>query len=88
MVRLRREVRSQTEYILRIDCHIFSNMSVREPSHNSDHYMVLGCLYSAAIREHAEYLERHMCLPLQPPTSLTREDGIFAALRRAIPKPR
>ena len=26
-------------------------------------------------------------IPLRPPTEPTREDGIFAALRRAVPKP-
>ena len=26
-------------------------------------------------------------MPLRPPTEPTREDGIFAALRRALPKP-
>ena len=26
-------------------------------------------------------------MPLRPPTEPTREDGIFAALRRAVPKP-
>ena len=57
------------------------------PRHNSDHYMVLGCLRSAPLREHFSYLGERKRLPLQPPTALKREDGIFAALRRAIPKP-
>ena len=42
-----REVWSRTDYILRTDRHLFWNVSVRDPRHNSDHYMVLGCLLIA-----------------------------------------
>ena len=42
-----REVRSRTEYILGTDHCLFRNVAVREPWHNSDHYMVMGCLSSA-----------------------------------------
>ena len=47
----------------------------------------MGCLRSAAKREHAKYLSGRKKLPLQPPAEPTREAGIFAALRRAVPKP-
>ena len=40
-------MRSQTEYILGMDRRLFRNVTVRDPWHNSDHYMVLGCLPSA-----------------------------------------
>ena len=49
--------------------------------------MAVGCLSSAPAREHAKYLTGLNKLPLQPPTDPTREGGIFAALRRAAPKP-
>ena len=42
MVRLGREVRSQTDYILGTYFHIFRNVAVLEPMHNLDHYLVLG----------------------------------------------
>ena len=48
-----REVRYRTNYILGTDRHLFGNVSVRDPMHNSDHYMVLGCLHSASLKEHA-----------------------------------
>ena len=80
-------VRSRTDYILGTDCRLFYNMFVREPRHNTDHYMVLGCLRSSPEREHTKYLTGRKRLPLQPPSAPTREDGIFAALRRAVPKP-
>ena len=82
-----REVRSRTDYILGADCRLFGNVSVRDPRHKSDHYMVMGCLQSAPLKEHARYLRGSKRLPLRPPTALTREDGISAALRRAVPKP-
>ena len=49
--------------------------------------MVMGCLISAPLRERAKYLGGRKRLPLRPPTALTREDRIFAALRRLFPKP-
>ena len=76
-------------YLLGIYCMLYSlNFSVRDPRHNSDHFMVLGCLHSAPLREHARYLGGSKRLPLHPPTAPTREDGLCAALRRANPKPK
>ena len=86
VIRMGREVRSRTDYILGTYCRLFCNLSVRYPRHNSDHYMVLGCLLSAPLRYHSSYLGGRKQLPLRPPTALTREDGIFAVLRRAVPK--
>ena len=37
MVRLGRELRSRTDYILGTDRRLFRNASVRDPRHNSDH---------------------------------------------------
>ena len=82
-----KEVRSQMYYILGMDRRLFWNVSVQDPRHNSDHYMVMGCLHSASLGEHAKYLGGSKWLPLQPPTSHMREDGIFAALQRAVPNP-
>ena len=86
MVWAGREVRSRTDYILGMDRHLFWNFSVWDPRHNSDHYMVLGCLHIAPLREHARYLGGSKRLPLRPLTVLTREGRISAALRRSIPK--
>ena len=60
--------------------------SVQDPRHNSDHYMMLGCLPSASLAEHKKYLGGRKNLPLRPPKEPTREDDGFTALRRAIPK--
>ena len=72
MVRLGREVRSRTDYILGVYWRLFRNVTARDPRHNSDHYLVIGCLCSATLIEHTEYLVRRMWIPLRPPTTPTR----------------
>ena len=64
MVKEGKLVRYRTYYILGTDCHLFWNVSVWDPRHNTDHYMVLGCLCSANMREHTKYLTGHKRLPL------------------------
>ena len=59
-----REVRSRTVYILGTDRRLFWNVSVWDPRHNSDHYMVLGCLHRASLREHSRFLGGRKRLPL------------------------
>ena len=81
-------MRSWTDYILGTYFRLFGNISVRDPRHNSDHYMVLSCLHSASLRENARYLRGRKRLPLCPPNEPTREDTLFAALLRDFPKPR
>ena len=88
MIREGREVQSRTDYILETDRRLFGNVSIRDPRHNSDHYMVLGFLHNASLKEHARYLGGRKKLPLFPPTKPTREDTISAALQRAVTKPR
>ena len=77
-------MRYRTDYILGTDSSIFRNVSVRDPWHNLDHYMVLGCLTSAALMEHKWYLGGQKKLPLRTPTEPMREDDTFAALRMAV----
>ena len=83
-----REVRSRMDYILGKDCCLICNVSIWDPRHNLDHYLVPGCLRGTPMREHSKYLRRHKRTPLRPLTTLTREDGLFAALRRAVPNPK
>ena len=87
MVREGKVFRSRMDYILGIDRRLFWNVSVRELRHNTDHYMALVCLRSAPEREHARYLLGRKKLPLCPLAEPTREEGIFAALRRAVTNP-
>ena len=80
MIWVGREVRSRTDYILGTDCRLFGNFSVRDPRNNLDHYIVIGCIHSTPPKEHFRYLGWSKWLPLHPPTALTREEKIFAAL--------
>ena len=87
MVREGRVIRSRTDYLLGTDRSLFRNVAVRDPRHNSDHYMVVGHLRSETAREHARYIKGRRNMPLQPPKEPTREDELFGDLRRAVPKP-
>ena len=89
MVRKGRVVQSRTDYILGSDLRIFQNVAVRDPRHNSDHLMVIGCLCGAYLTQHSRYLGYRMRLSLQPPVCQTRmrAEKIFAELRHAVLKP-
>ena len=87
MVRGGKAVRSRTDYILGTDRSLFRNVAVRDPRHNSDHYMVMGLLRGGTVREHIRYIAGRRRLPLKPPKRPTREDSLFGDLRRAVPKP-
>ena len=50
MVRLGREVRSWTDYILGTDCCLVRNVAAWDPRNNLEHYMVIGCLRSSPLR--------------------------------------
>ena len=50
MVRGGKAVRSRTDYILGTDRSLFRNVAVRDPRHNSDHYMVMGLLRGGTVR--------------------------------------
>ena len=84
-----RVVRSRRDYILRSDHQIFQNVAVRDPRHNSDHFMVVGSLCGTSPREHSHYLRSRTRLPLRPPRHQTsmRADDLFAELWCAVPKP-
>ena len=66
MIWVGKEVRSRTDYILGTDRRLFLNVSVRDPRHNSYHYIVLGCIRSAPLREKSTYLGGRKLLPLRP----------------------
>ena len=87
MVREGRVIRYQTDYLLRTDRSLFRNVAVRDPRHNSDHYMVMGHLRSETAQEHAQYIRWWRKMPLQPPKEPTREDELFGDLRQVVPKP-
>ena len=82
-----REVCPQTEYILGTHSCLFHHLVVWDARHNTDHYLVLGCLCRAAPAAHLRYLGKRTCFPIRPPATPYKADRIFAELRRAIPRP-
>ena len=80
-------VRSRTEYILGTDRRLFKNVSVRDPRHNTDQYMVLGCLSGAPLKATRRYQGGRKRWPVWPPAKPSQTDTLFVALRRAVPKP-
>ena len=72
MVREGRVIRSRTDYLIGTDRSLLRNVAVRDPRHNSDHYMVVGHLRSETAREHARYIKGRRNMPLKPPKEPTR----------------
>ena len=66
MVRMGREVRSRMDSVLGKYRRLFRNIFVWDIWHNSDHYLVLGCLRSTTLMEHTQYFRRIMRIPLRP----------------------
>ena len=87
MVREGKAVRSRTDYILGTDRSLFRNEAVRDPRHNSDHYMVMGLLRGGTGWEHAKYIAGRRRIPMKPPKRPTQEDELFGDLRLAVLKP-
>ena len=87
MVRGGKAVRSRTDYILGIDRRLFTNVAVRDPRYNSDHYMVMGLLRGGTAKAHENYVAGRRKVPMQLQRRPTREDELFGDLRRAVLKP-
>ena len=87
MVRGGKAVRSWTDYILGTDPSLFTNVAVRDPRYNSDHYMVMGLLRGGTARVHDKYIAGRRKVPMQPRGRPTQEDELFGDLRRAVLKP-
>ena len=78
---------SQTDYLLGTDRSLFRNVAVRDPRHNSDHYMVVVHLQNETAQEHTKYIKGWRKMSLKPQNDPMRQDELFGDLRRAVPKP-
>ena len=67
MLRGSRDMKYHTYYLTGTDPYIFQKVYVRDARHNTDHYLVLGCLYGYSATEHYRYLGHQWRFPLQPP---------------------
>ena len=87
MLRKDQEVKSWADCILGTYRHLFQNLSSRYPRHNTDKYMILGCLSGTTLRDNQQYLIWCMWIPLCPPKTSILEDTILMDLKRSVPKP-
>ena len=71
------EVHSRTNYILGIYCRLLWNVVVRYAQHNTDHYLVLGCLCGAAPSAHSRYIRKCKCFPIKTPMTPYGIDCLF-----------
>ena len=60
-------------YIVGTDSNLLQKMAVQDAWHNTDHYLVLGCLRGAPLAKHSHYLANKKRFPLKPPK--IREDS-------------
>ena len=75
-----KEVRSQTSYILGTYRPLLQNVVVRGVYHNTDHYLVLGCLRKSAPDAHSCYLREQTRFPIKPTMTLGGVDRLFSEL--------
>ena len=77
------------DYTLGTDHRLFQDVAVRDPRHNSDHYMVLGCLRGGSAKELTYYLRKLRHLPLRTiHRDLTFTSyKLFSELKIQIPTP-
>ena len=80
-------IKYRTDCLLGTDRSLFRKVAVRDPRHNSDHYMVVGHIRGGLAREQVQYIRGRRRMPLLPPKEPTREDELFGDIRRAVPKP-
>ena len=79
--------RPQTDHLLGMDWNLLQNVSIWNPLHNFDHYMVLGCLHSATHKENHRYLGNLRRPPLRSPGTKIRKDRFLVDLCWDTPKP-
>ena len=76
-----RELSSRTNYILGTDSCLFLNVATQDARHNTDHYLVMGCLREAAPAVHSRYLSKRTRFPIRHPATPDRIDRKFDELR-------
>ena len=84
-----REVQFRKDYILRTYCRLFQDVDPGDPRHNSDHYMVMGCMRGDPVKELTDYLRKSHRFPLWTIRNdlPSASENIFLYLKTHIPKP-
>ena len=71
-------MRSCTDYILGPYSLLFHHVAVWDARHNTDHYLVMGCLRGAVPDAHLRYFGKRTRFPIRPPATLDRIYFIFS----------
>jgi hypothetical protein len=89
MLRQGRLITSRCDYLLGVDRRTFTNVCLKAPRYDSDHYMVLGTIRSAKLKENRVYLRGRRKFPLETPTvrPMTQADCLFEDLRSSVERP-
>ena len=82
-----RKLRSCNNYILGTDSCLFQNVAVWDARHNTDHYLVLGCLLGAAPAARLRSLGNLTRFSIRPMANLDKAYRMFSGLWRSIPRP-
>ena len=80
-------MQSQTNHILGTDRCLIQNVAFRDSCHNTDHYLVMGCLCGAPSAENLRYLGNRARFPINPPNNPDGVYRLFVELRGGIPNP-
>jgi exonuclease III len=86
--RLGRMETSRCDYLLGTDRRTFTNVCLKEPRFDSDHYMVLGKIRSAKLNENRAYMRGRKSFPLRIPSArpLKKAECLFEDLRLSAEK--
>ena len=82
-----REVSSWTDYIMDTYSHLLQNEAVQDVQHNTEYYLVLGCLSGAKPATHLRYQGKRVHFPIRTPAPPGKVDRMFAKIQGAIPSP-
>ena len=80
------EVSYWTDCILGTDHRLLQKLAVRDPRHNTNHYMFLGFLRGFTLRENQIYFGSCTQIPLYPLKFTSHKDNILAYLRQTVSK--
>ena len=76
---------SRTDYIFGTGRRLFQKFSARELWHNTDHYLVQGCLCQVNQRENKCSFGMGMQILFHLTKRTSREENIFASLQQELP---
>ena len=83
------EIWSRTDYILGTYCRLLQDVDIQDMRHNSDHYMVLGCMSGDLEKELMDYLRKVRRFLLRPIRRdlASASEKIFSELKNQTPNP-